>query len=43
MSLSNLQAIGRLQAQPPDPPTMAKLLGHTLRWLQAQHPEWGLV
>ena len=20
-----------------------KLLGHTLRWLQAQHPEWGLV
>ena len=26
MSLSNLQAIGRLQAQPPDPPTMAKLL-----------------
>ena len=26
MSLSNLQAIGRLQAQPPDPPAMAKLL-----------------
>lgn len=43
MSLSNLQAIGRLQAQPPDPPAMAKMLGHTLRWLQAQHPEWGLV
>ena len=20
-----------------------KLLGHTQRWLQAQHPEWGLV
>lgn len=26
MSLSNLQAIGRLQAQPPDPPAMARLL-----------------
>mgnify|MGYP000573698979 CR=1 FL=1 len=26
MSLSNLQAIGRLQAQPPDPPAMAKML-----------------
>lgn len=26
MSLSNLQAIGRLQPQPPDPPAMAKLL-----------------
>lgn len=26
MSLSNLQAIGRLQAQPPDPAAMARLL-----------------
>jgi hypothetical protein len=26
MSLSNLQAIGRLQAQAPDPPAMARLL-----------------
>ena len=23
--------------------TADKLLGHTQRWLQAQHPEWGLV
>ena len=50
MSLSNLQALGRLQAQPPDPPAMAtllqaadKLLAHTLHGLHTRHPEWGLA
>ncbi len=41
MGLSNLQAIGRLQPQPPDPANVVKRLVLTRRWLRADHPEWG--